>query len=190
MPTVNLPTENCVDETHAPSPSRFQVVRRTHRLHDRARPHRRGRAERLRQIESGRSAALGDGRDLAQIAARRRHGRGDLCRFRQPPVAQPRRSGDDDRQLRSLGAGRHERQPDPGNLAPDRARGRLGLSHQRPRRPRPRRADPVCGCRDRRAFAGAGSPGQDRRDHSGQTRTAPPRAGRRRRRCRSPCPPP
>ena len=31
---------------------------------------------------------------------------GDLRRFRQPSVAQPRRSGDDDRQFRSLGAGR------------------------------------------------------------------------------------
>ena len=77
-----------------------------------------------------------------------------------------------------------------GNLPPHRARGRLGLSHQRPRRARPRRADPVCRCRHRRAFAGAGSPGQDRRDHSGQTRTAPPRAGRRRRRRRPARPPP
>jgi len=31
--------------------------------------------------------ALGDGRDLAQIAARRRHGRGDLRGFREPSFA-------------------------------------------------------------------------------------------------------
>ena len=77
-----------------------------------------------------------------------------------------------------------------GDLAPDRARGRFGLSHQRPRRARPRRADPVCRCRHRRAFAGAGAPGQDRRNHPGQARAAPPRAGRRRRRRRTACPPP
>ena len=87
-------------------------------------------------------------------------------------------------------AGRRERSRDPGDLAPHRARGGLGLSHQRPRRARPRRADPVRRCRHRRAFAGAGSPGQDRRDHSGQARTAPPRAGRRRRRRRAARPPP
>src|SRR6185437_10424101 len=63
------PTEYRVHETHAPSPSRLQVLCRTDRLRDRARPHRRGRTERLRQIQSGRGAALGDGRDLAQIAA-------------------------------------------------------------------------------------------------------------------------
>ncbi len=153
-------------------------------------PHRRGRAERLRQIESGRGVALGDGRDLAQIAARRRHGCGYICRLRQPPLAQPRRSGDDDRQYRSLRAGGHERSGDAGNLAPDRTRSGIGLSNQWPRRARSRRADPVRRRRHRRAFAGAGAPGQDRRNHSGQTRTAPPRAGRCRRRRRPSCPPP
>ena len=131
----------CAYEADPSSPPRFQVVRRTHRLHDRARPDRRRRSERLRQIQPGGSVALGDGRDLAQVAARRRHGRGDFRGLRQPPGAQPRRSGDVDRQFGPHGARGRQRQPGPGDFPPHRARGRIGLSHQRPRRARPRRAD-------------------------------------------------
>ena len=86
------------DETHAAAPARIQVLRRADRLPDRARADRRGRAERLRQVEPGRGAALGDGRDLAQVDARRRHGRRDLRRHQQPAGAQHRRSGDAHRQ--------------------------------------------------------------------------------------------
>ena len=50
------------------------------------------RAERLRQIERARGDPLGDGRELAQIDARRRHGRRDLRRHRAPARARLRRS--------------------------------------------------------------------------------------------------
>ena len=67
-------------ETYAAAPARVQVVRRADRFPDRAGADRRGRAERLRQIQSGRSAALGDGRVLVQVHARRLDGRGDFLR--------------------------------------------------------------------------------------------------------------
>ena len=49
--------------------------------------------------------------------------------------------------------------------AADRARRRLRLPHRRPRRPRQGRRPAVRRRRDRRAFAGAGQPGQGRLDH-------------------------
>ena len=58
----------------------------------------------------------------------------------------------------------------------DRARRRLGLPDRRARRPRQGRRPAVRRCRDRRAFAGAGQPGQDRLDHCGQAGRAPPDA--------------
>ena len=48
--------------------------------------------ERLRQVQPGRGAALGHGRDIAQVAARRRHGRRDLLRHRRRPAATTPRS--------------------------------------------------------------------------------------------------
>ena len=182
-----LPTGHVIHETHAPSPARIQVIRRADRFPDRAGPDRRGRTERLRQVESGRGATLGDGRDVLQVAAGHRHGSGDLRRHQQPPGPQPRRSGDDDRQCRPLRAGRRQRPGRAGDFPPHRARRGLGVSYQRPRRACPRRADSVCRCRYRRALAGAGPPGQDRRDHPGQAGTAPPRAGGCRRRRRPSC---
>ena len=47
--------------------------------------------ERLRQVQPRRGPALGDGRELAQDHARRRHGRRHLRRLRHPPGAQHRR---------------------------------------------------------------------------------------------------
>ena len=49
-------------EVYATARSRLQVIRRAYRIPDRTGPHRRGRAERLRQIQPGRGAPLGDGR--------------------------------------------------------------------------------------------------------------------------------
>ena len=51
-------------------------------LADRARPDRHRRPQRLRQVQPRRGAALGDGRDLGQVDARRRDGRRHLRRQR------------------------------------------------------------------------------------------------------------
>ncbi len=189
MGAASLPGRGLKYEAHTAAPARVQVVRGAHRLPDRAGIDRRGRAERLRQIQSGRSAALGDGRILLQIHARLVDGRGDLLRQQLPAGAQQRRSRDRDRQCRPLGAGRLQRRGSARHRAPHRARGRLHLSHQRPRGARPRRADPVRRRLHRRALAGLGASGPHRRDHPGQARAAPPRAGRSRRRRRPACAP-
>ena len=117
-------------------------------------------------------------------------GRRDLLRHQQPPGAQQCRSGDLDRQCRRARRRRVQRPGRPRHRAPHRARSRLDLPHQRPRGARPRRADPVRRRLDRRALAGAGASGPHRRDHPGQARAAPPRAGRGRRHFRPACPPP
>ena len=57
-----------------------------------------------------------------------------------------------------------------GDLAPHRARGRLGLPDQRQGRARPRRAAAVRRRLDGRALAGAGAAGPDRRDHQRPSR--------------------
>ena len=75
-------------EVHAPARSRLQVLRRADRIPDRAGPDRRRRAERLRQVEPGRGAPLGDGRELLQEHARLGHGRRHLLGQRQPAGAQ------------------------------------------------------------------------------------------------------
>ncbi len=100
--------------------------------------------------------------------------------------------GSDDlpRQQRAQGAGRVQRQRPDRDHAPHRARGGLGLSHQRPRGAGPRRQDPVRGRRDRRPLAGAGAPGPDRRDRQRQARAAPPHPRGRRRHRRAAQPPP
>ena len=67
---------------------------------DRARPDRRGRAERLRQVEPAGGAALGHGRQLRQGHAGRRHGRRDLRRGRRASRPQPRRGAAAHRQHR------------------------------------------------------------------------------------------
>ncbi len=154
-------------ETHAAPSARFQVVRRTDRFPDRAGSDRRGRSERLRQIEPGRSAALGDGRILVQVDARVVDGGRDFLRVEFPAGAQQRRSRDLDRQFRALGAIRLQRPGFDRNRPPHRARGRLRLSHQRPRSTRPRRADGICRRLDRRPVAGLGASGPHRRDHPG-----------------------
>src|SRR5438552_12936648 len=68
------------NETQQVTAARLQVLRRADRLPDRAWPDRRGRPERLRQVQSGRGAALGYGRDLAPVGARGRYGRRDRPR--------------------------------------------------------------------------------------------------------------
>ena len=79
------------DEIRALAPDRLQELLRQRRVPDRARPDRRRRAERLRQVEPRRSPALGDGRELVQEHARLRHGGRHLLRLRQAPLAQQRR---------------------------------------------------------------------------------------------------
>ena len=75
----------------------------------------------------------------------------------------------------------YNEQRDARDLAPHRARGGLGLPHQRQGRARPRRAAAVRRCLDRRALAGAGAPGPDRRDHQCQAAGPPPHSRRGRR---------
>src|ERR1700687_1654271 len=70
------------DAGRAPSSRRGQILCGAGQTGERARPHRHRRAQWLRQIQSRRGAALGDGRSLAQAAARRRDGRCDLWRVR------------------------------------------------------------------------------------------------------------
>ena len=176
---------------HQPAPAPWlQVVRRADRARGRAGPDGRGRAQRLRQVEPARGAALGDGRDLAQEHARGRHGRRDLLRHGDP--ARPQHGGSDDlhRQFGATGALRVQRQRHAGGDAPHRARGGLGLPHQRPRGARPRRAHPVRGRSHRRALAGAGAPGPDRRARQCQARAAPPHPRGRCRHRRPAQPPP
>ena len=93
------------DAGRAPPPRRVQIVRRADRAGDRAGTDRHRRAERLRQVQPRRGAALGDGRSVGQAAARRRDGRRDLRRLRQPAGAQPRRGRADHRQRRARRAG-------------------------------------------------------------------------------------
>ena len=145
-------------------------------------PDRRRRPERLRQIESRRGAALGDGRKLVQEHARLGDGRRHLLRRRRAAVAQPRRGRPDARQFRSPRARRLQRRRDDRGHAPHRARARLDLSRQRPRGARARRAVAVRRRLHRRALAGAGAPGPDRRDHRRQAAgaAADPRGGGRR----------
>ena len=75
----------------AAPPFGLQVLRRADRVPHRARPDRRRRPERLRQVEHPGSDALGDGRKLRQGHARRRDGRRHLLRHRRAALAQPRR---------------------------------------------------------------------------------------------------
>ena len=143
-------------------------------------PDRRGRPERLRQIQSRRGASLGDGRELVPEHARVRHGRRDLLGQRQPSGAQHRRGHSRHRQCRPHRAGGDERRRPARGYAPHRARGGLGLQDQRPRRSRPRRAAPLRRRLDRRAFAGDGRPGQDRRADRRQAAATAARCSRRR----------
>src|SRR5438034_52084 len=62
------------DAGRAPSSRRVQILCRAGRIGDRAGPHRHRPAERLRQIQSRRGAALGDGPSLAEAATGPRSG--------------------------------------------------------------------------------------------------------------------
>ncbi len=129
-------------EVQQASPRRLQILRRTHRIHHRARTDRRRRAERLRQVEPCRSVALGDGGELLQEHARVRHGRRDLLGLRKPPGAQHCRSRALPRQCRAHRACRLQRQRrNPGD-PPHRARTGVDLSHQRQGKRGPR----TCSC--------------------------------------------
>ena len=90
-----------------PPHRRVQELRRAGDGRDPARAHRHRRAERVRQVQRGRGAALGDGRELRPQHARRRDGRRDLRRHRGAALAQPRRGGADARR----GGGRRRRRP-------------------------------------------------------------------------------
>ena len=140
------------------------------------------RPQRLRQVEPRRGLALGDGRKLVQEHARRGDGRSDLLRRRRAAVAQSRRGRPDARQFRSPRARRLQRFRDDRSHAPHRARVGLDLSRQRPRGARARRAAAVRRRLHRRALAGVGAPGPDRRDHRRQAAgaAADPRGGGRR----------
>ena len=109
-------------EIRSAAPGRLQELLRSDRVQDRTRPDRRRRPQRLRQIESRRSAALGDGRKLVQEHARVGDGRRHLLRRRRAAVAQPRRSRPDARQFRSPRARRLQRRRDDRSHAPHRAR--------------------------------------------------------------------
>ena len=106
------------------------------------------------------------------------------------PAAQHGRGDDLHRQLGAQGARRVQRQRHARGDAPHRARGGLGLPHQRPRGARPRRAHPVRGRGHRRPLAGAGAAGPDRRDRQRQARAAPPHSRGCRRHRRPAQPPP
>ena len=98
---------------------------------------------------------------------------------RQPPGAQHRRSLARRRQCRPHRAGRLQRCRAARDHPPHRARGRLGLPDQRPRRARPRRAAALRRRLDRRAFAGDGRPGQDRRADRRQAAATAARCSKR-----------
>ena len=172
------------DEIRAAATGRIQEFLRSDRIQDRAGPDRRRRAERLRQVQSRRGPALGHGRELLQEHARLRHGGRDLRRLRPPALAQHRRSRPDARQFRPPRAGRLQRFRDHRGHPPHRARQGLDLQDQRPRGARARRATAVRRRLHRRALAGDGAAGADRRDHRRQARGAPAGAGGGRRRRR------
>ena len=167
-------------EIRALARDRLQELLRRRGVQDRARPHRRRRPERLRQVEPRRGAALGDGRKLVQGHARLGHGRRHLLRLGQTAVAQQRRGRHLARQFRPSRAGRLQRARDDRGDAPHRARGGLDLSRQRPRGARPRRAASVRRRLDRRALARARPPGPDRRDHRRQAPGAAAASSKRR----------
>jgi len=129
----------------------------------------------------GRGAALGDGRDLAQIAARCRHGRRDLRGHQQP-------SGPQQPEV-AMHIDNADRKRRRNSTSTKRSMSRAGSSATRAstyringREVRARDVHILCRRRlDRLALAGAGAPGSHRRDHPGQARAAPAGAGRSRR---------
>ena len=114
---------------------------------------------------------VGDGRDLGQADARQRDGGRHLLRRRHAAGAQHRRGHADARQQDAHRAGDGERFRPARHRAPHRARPRLGLFGERPRDPRPRRADAVCRCRHRLALDRAGEPGPHRHADQRQARS-------------------
>ena len=107
--------------------------------------------ERLRQVQRGRGAALGDGRAEHALAARRRDGRRDLRRHRRPAVAQPRRGDAHAGRNGRRGAAAVPRAGGTGDHPADRARLRQRVPGERQGGARPRRADAVRRPGDRRA---------------------------------------
>ena len=115
------------------------------------------------------------GESQPQVAARRRHGRRDLRRHRDAPAARFRRGLDPARaRLRPTTAARGEsevtRRIERGAGSAYRIDGRDVRAKDVSLAVRRRR--------DRRPFAGAGQPGQDRRGHRRQAGRAPPDARR------------
>ena len=103
--------------------------------------------------------------------------------------AQHRRGDAVARQQDAHGAGDGERHRPARRHAPHRAWPRLGLFGERPRDPRPRRADAVRRRRDRLALHGAGQPGPHRHADQRQAGRPPHRDRRGRRHHRSLRPP-
>ena len=165
------------DEVFPAPPSRFQILRRTRRVRDRTRPYRHRRAKRLRQVQSRRGAALGDGRKLVQEHARVRHGRRDIFGLRHAAGSQHRRSHALSRQQRPHRARRVQRRRRIAGVAPYRARGGFDLPHQRQGGARQGRAIAVRRPVDRRALALDGRAGPHRRTDPGQA-PGSPRAAR------------
>ena len=164
---------------------RVQEFRRADRIHLRAGPDRRRRPQWLRQVESRRGPALGDGREFVQEHARVRHGRRDLLRLRQSPGAQCRGSGARHRQ--------RDRAPRPPpsttrrfwksrekSSAQEGSTYRINHKEVRARDVQILFADASTGSRVSRD----GAAGHDRRDHFREAAGAPAHSGRGRRRRR------
>ena len=135
--------------------------------------------ERLRQVQRGRRAGLGDGRAGREVAARRQDGGRHLRRHLRPPPAGPRRGAADHRQLRRRAADRVRRGHDQPDHVPQR---RLGVRHQRQLLPPARRPGAALGLRHRPRDARHRRPGPARRDPA-RDPGGPPRlhrGGRRR----------
>uniref|UniRef100_A0A0N4Z836 RRM domain-containing protein n=1 Tax=Parastrongyloides trichosuri TaxID=131310 RepID=A0A0N4Z836_PARTI len=135
------------------------------------------------QIEAVKRAgkpALGHGRQLGQGHARPGHGGRDLRGRCGPSAAQPRRSPTDHRQRPEARAPTLYRQPHAGSLAPDRARTRLDLSHQRQGGARARRPAAVRRRLDRRQQPGPGASGPDLGADRRQAAEPPPHPRRSR----------
>jgi hypothetical protein len=87
---------------------------------------RRRRPQRLRQVQSRRGPALGDGRELVQEHARLRHGRRHLRRLVRPPGPQHGRGHAHPRQQRPQA-------PPPASTTPTCSRSRAGSSARQAR---------------------------------------------------------
>ena len=152
----------------------FKTFRQAGRIPYRAGADRHCRAERVRQVESGRGAALGDGREFVEKHARVGHGRCDFLRRRDRPARNMAEVvlflDNSDRSAPALF--------NDGEIIalPRRIEreARLHLPGQRTRGARPRCSIAVRRRFDRRALPVDGAAGPDRRDHCCQAAGAPP----------------